>query len=122
MLDFIIYICIATLIFFGWYSITKRVAIGYVLGAAFAVIITIGLFTSGWQTYSVPTYTLIESGNTTTINQAPLTISANLYGTPEQMTIFLLASFSAIVSLVFVFGGIAERRKNVAVESASVGY
>lgn len=116
MLDMIIYIGLILTAFFLFIGIANKRPLGYFIGAVFSILISIGLFTTGWQTYSSPTFNIVTNGATTVVTPSPLTILADASGTMEQRTIFFVATFCVICTLLFVFGGYKERQNNLLVQ------
>lgn len=113
MLDFVVYLSIFFAIFLFVIAFKNQSDRAYFVTAVVFVIIGIGLFTSGWQTYDVPNYTITDvNADVTSITATPYQIIANIAGTGEQQMVFVLATFFVLVSLGCTGVGLNERRKN----------
>lgn len=102
MFDFIIYIAIIFLIFFSYLGLTTNKYFFTAFGTVISILIGIGLFTSGWQTYDVPNFVVTESGSITTIVGESLQILPSISGSAEQQLIFAFATFFVLLSIVFI--------------------
>ena len=113
MLDFVVFIAIFFAIIMFLVGFNKQNDKAYFIVAAIFVILGIALFTSGWQTYDVPNYTITDvNADVITITATPFQINANLAGTGEEQIIFALASFFVLMGLIATGVGYGERRKN----------
>jgi len=117
MLDFIVFIAIIFAIGMFIVGLNKQNDKAYFVSAAIFVVLGIALFTSGWQTYDVPNYTITDvNADIVTITATPFQITANIAGSGEEQIIFALASFFVLIGLVSMVVGYGERRKNKFVE------
>ena len=115
MLDFIVYMCgaIITLSFLFGLNKGNEYALG--VATAFLVIVTIGLFTSGWETYSAESYNINYNAinNPDNVTPTPLQIRPVLGGTAEQQTIYGVALLGMLATLMSAFLAFETRRRNV---------
>lgn len=113
MLDFIIYICIAIVLSCFLIGVGKHNEWAFGVAAAFLVIIAIGLFTSGWQTYSAQSLSLSYSGSQLqTVTPAPLQILPSATGTPEQQAVYGFAIFTLVSALACTLLSFREHTVN----------
>lgn len=117
MLDFLIYIALGIALLFAYVGTNKHNEYGFVVAAALVTIVAIGLFATGWETYSAPTFKFSYSGaRTTSIETQPLQILPVLNGTSEQQTIYAIAILLTVTALVLTFLSFQERKRNKAVQ------
>ena len=87
----------------------------YWLAAVIFVILSIGILTSGWETYDIPSFVVNDVNKDFATIQAQSTIFPATLS--ENPIYFAVANFFAFVGLALIFIGLQERNKNQVAES-----
>ena len=93
-------------LFSGW---------AYFLAAFLFLVIGMGIFVTGYQTYDNAPITITETTSTVSIISFELlTTNPVLEGTPDQQIVFVFAIFYIVLTLILVFMSIEQSMANKA--------
>ena len=127
MLDIIIYVAIFFQIFILLFGLKEKSTHAFGIASVIFLIIGIGLFTSGFESYLISNNHLIQDVDTSfsgcndtedgicqLVTKVLVSITPNIIGTANQQIVFVFATFSTLLSLAFAIIGLNERSKNIA--------
>lgn len=112
MLDiFIIFGTILALLF-GLYGLSKNLGWPTVIGAILFLVIGMGIFVTGWETYLGGNVTITSDGDTDTVSYSPQVFNPVLEGNPNEQVVYSVAIFYLGLALIGVFLAIREALEN----------